>query len=349
MLSRVADNLYWLARYLERAENLARLVDVNSNLLLDLPRDMAPGWQPLILITGSDKKFAERARDVSERAVIRFVVADDENPGSMVSSLAGAREIARTVRDFLPREAWEHINQQYHYVIEHAGEANSKRTRHAFLEHVILGTHTFTGMLEGIVNEGATLSFMALGRNIERADMTSRIVDVRAVDMLPATGGRMRPFASIQWMSVLRSLSGYHMYRLKMRERVHPNGVVRFLLADDDFPRACVCCLRRMEAVLRTLPNSDLLQRRVARVQRALVSQLERKLSQDELHSFIDRLQLALARINDELARTYFLGDIGQPRAAPASQSQSQSQWQSQTQTQSRTQGSNEPEFELSE
>lgn len=338
MLSRVADNLYWLARYLERAENLARLVDVNASLMLDLPRDMAPGWEPLITITGSEKTFGDRVRDTSERSVIRFLVADAENPGSMVSSLAGAREIARTIRDILPREVWEHINQQYHYVTDHAGEAASKRTRHGFLEHVINGTHTFTGMLEGIVNEGPTLSFMALGRNLERADMTSRIVDVRAVGMLPVIGAGLRPFASIQWMSVLRSLSGYHMYRLKMRERVHPNGVVRFLLADSDFPRACVCCLRRMEAVLRGLPNSDLLQRRVARVQKALVSQLERKLSQDELHAFIDRLQLALARINDELARTYFLGDIGQASATAQS-----------TQSQSQSQGLNEPEFELSE
>src|SRR5207253_3026916 len=128
----------------------------------------------------------------------------------------------------------------------------------------------FTGMLESIVNEGAALSFMALGRNIERADMTSRIVDVRAVGMMPETGSALRPFASIQWMSVLRSLSGYHMYRLKMRERVHPTGVVRFLLADEDFPRSCVCCLRRMEAVLEHLPNSENLLRRVARVRRAL-------------------------------------------------------------------------------
>ena len=99
MLSRVADNLYWLARYLERAENLARLVDVNANLMLDLPKSLAPGWLPLVRIAGAEALFAERARDGSERSVVRFVVADDQNPGSMVSSLATAREIARTIRD----------------------------------------------------------------------------------------------------------------------------------------------------------------------------------------------------------------------------------------------------------
>jgi uncharacterized alpha-E superfamily protein len=318
---------------MERAENLARLVDVNASLVLDLPRDMSPGWQPLITITGSEAKFAERARDGSERTVVRFLVADDKNPGSMVSVLATAREIARTVRDILPREVWEHINGLHLYVAEHAAEAINKRTRYAFLNHVILGAQTFNGMLESIVSEGAALSFMALGRNLERADMTSRIVDVRAVAMMPESGTALRPFASIQWMSVLRSLSGYHMYRLKMRERVHPTGVVRFLLADDEFPRSCVCCLKRMETVIEQLPNSENLLRRVARVRRALVGALARKLTTDELHGFIDRLQLALARINDELARTYFSVELplarkagDTPSAAPAGTSQSQVQ-----------------------
>jgi uncharacterized alpha-E superfamily protein len=310
MLSRVADNLYWLARYLERAENLARLVDVNASLMLDLPKELAPGWEPIITITGAEAVFNERARDTSERSVVRFVVADEKNPGSMVASLAQAREIARTIRDILPREIWEHVNELYLYVSEHAAEAISKRTRHAFLRHVTLGTQTITGMLEGIVNEGPSLWFMAFGRNMERADMTSRLVDVRAVGMLPVHGSPLRPFATIQWMSVLRSLSGYHMYRLKTRQRVYPAGVVSFLLTDEDFPRACVCCLRRAEEVLAHLPNSASLLRRLARVRRAVAHTKFETLSPQDLHEFIDRLQRALARINDDVARTYFRGEL---------------------------------------
>jgi len=312
MLSRVADNLYWLARYLERAENVARLVDVNTQLMLDLPRELSPGWEPVVTITGSQEFFSER--DTSERAVVRFVVADAQNPGSMVASLAKAREIARTIRDILPREVWEHVNGLNLYVAERAADAIGKRTRHAFLQYVILGTQTFTGMLESIVNEGASLSFMALGRNLERADMTTRIVDVRAAAMMRESGAVLRPFASIQWMSVLRSLSGYQMYRLKRRERVHPAGVVRFLLADEEFPRSCVCCLARMEQVLEQLPTSDALVRRVTRVRRALLGAPTQDLTADELHGFIDRLQVALARINDELARTYFSPGLPLPQ-----------------------------------
>jgi uncharacterized alpha-E superfamily protein len=318
MLSRVADNLYWLARYLERAENLARLVEVNGSLMLDLPRDMAPGWQPLITITGAEALYAERGKDYSERAVVRFVVADGKNPGSMVASLACAREIARTIRDILPREVWEHVNELFLYVTEHASEAISKRTRHAFLRRVTLGTQTLTGMLEGIVNEGPALWFMAFGRNIERADMTSRFVDVRAVAMLPVHGSPLRPFATIQWMSVLRSLSGYHMYRLKTRQRVYPAGVVSFLLADEDFPRACVCCLRRAEEVLARLPNSAALVRRLMRVRRAVMHTHFETLEPIALHGFIDRLQRALARTNDDVARTYFRGELA--LSAPVNQ-----------------------------
>ena len=330
MLSRVADNLFWLARYIERVENVARLVDVNASLMLDLPRQLSPGWQPLITITGAEELFAERYKDTSEKSVVRFVVADEKNPGSMVASLAQAREIARTIRDILPREVWEHINELHHYVSEHCVEASSKRTRYAFLKRVILGMQTLTGMFEGIVNDGPALHFLALGRNIERADMTSRIVDVRAVGMLPVAGGALRPFESIQWMSVLRSLSGYHMYRLKMRQRVHPAGVVRFLLADEDFPRACVCCLRRVEEVLARLPHSDALLRRLGRVRRVVTRAPLEGLSAEELHAFIDRLQLALARTTDELARTYFLGApvptsqvVSEQRSAAGTQAQS--------------------------
>ncbi|MEO7775485.1 MAG: alpha-E domain-containing protein, partial [Steroidobacteraceae bacterium] len=280
----MADNLYWLARYLERTENLARLVDVNANLMLDLPKELAPGWQPVITITGSQSIFTERYKDTSERSVVRFVVADDKNPGSMVTSLAHAREIARTIRDILPREVWEHVNELFLYVNEHASEAINKRTRYAFLKRVTLGIQTLTGMFEGIVNEGASLGFLTLGRNLERADMTSRIVDVRAAVMLPDEVVGLRPFATVEWMSVLNSLSGYHMYRLKMRERVHPAGVVRFLLADDEFPRACVCCLKRAEAELASLPRSDAVLKRLARMRRAIVRTPFETMSQKGLH-----------------------------------------------------------------
>jgi uncharacterized alpha-E superfamily protein len=298
-----------MARYLERTENLARLVDVSASLMLDLPQRLRPGWQPLVSITRNEDIYAEHARDYSEKSVVSFVVSAAKNPGSMLTSIARAREIARSVRDILPRQVWEQINELYLYVAEHAAEAAAKRTRYAFLGHVTACTQTLTGMFEGIVSEGDALSFLTIGRNIERADMTSRIVDVRAAAMMAAVNvEELRPFETVLWMSVLRSLSGYQMYRLQTRERVYGPGVVRFLLAEEHFPRACVCCLRRIEEVLHRLPNSQPLLRRVARMRRAIAHTRFEALEQSELHEFIDRLQLSLARTNDELARIYFVG-----------------------------------------
>jgi uncharacterized alpha-E superfamily protein len=316
MLSRVADNLYWMARYLERTENLARLVDASASLMLDLPRHQSPGWQALIRITGNEAAYTQNARDFGEKPVVTFVVAERDNPGSMLSSIGRAREIARTVRDILPREVWERINELYLYVGEHAADAIGKRTRYAFLGRVTASMQALTGMFEGIFNEGDALSFLTLGRNIERADMTTRIVDVRAATMLasPNADG-LRPFETVLWMGVLKSLSGYQMYRLKTRERVYAAGVVRFLLADEQFPRACVCCLRRAEEVLLRLPNSQPLRRRIARMRRALQHTPFEAFRQSDLHEFIDRLQLSLARTDRELTRVYFLG-----RDAPAAQ-----------------------------
>jgi uncharacterized alpha-E superfamily protein len=309
MLSRVADNLYWMARYLERTENLARLVDASASLMLDLPARLSPGWQTLVRIIGNEEAYQKFARDFSEKSVVKFAVAEPDNPGSMLSSMSRAREIARTVRDILPRSVWEHINELYLYVREHATEAIGKRTRYAFLGRVTASTQALTGMFEGIFNEGDALCFLSLGRNLERADMTTRIVDVRASAMLEiADEAELRPFETVLWMGVLRALSGYHMYRWKKRDRVYGAGVVRFLLADEQFPRACVCCLRRAEEVLLNLPNNVPLRRRLGRMRRALTRTPFEDFNQSELHEFIDRLQLSLARTDQELTRLYFIG-----------------------------------------
>ena len=132
MLARVAENVYWLARYLERAENTARLISVNANLLLDLPPEYRPGWLPLIDITGSRVLFDARDKRAEEREIVQFLIADLDNPGSMLSSLHSARENARTLRDVLPTEVWEHLNEFFMEFTERLPAALSKRTRFQF-------------------------------------------------------------------------------------------------------------------------------------------------------------------------------------------------------------------------
>jgi len=307
MLSRVAENLYWTGRYIERTENTARIVNVNGNLLLDLPKGFSPGWQPLISISGSEPLYQDRYADFEERNVLKFLVGDARNPNSIVSSVAQARENARTIRDIVPREAWEEINELHLFVRDNVQSGLSKRGRYAYLKRVFRGTQRLVGMLDGAMNHDDGYQFLLMGRNLERADMTTRIIDVRSASLLPDEASGLRPFENIQWMSVLKSLTAYQMYRQKMQGRVRRAAALQFLIQDDEFPRAVYRCVAGTEKSLGELPHNEAPLRSVARLERTIRGANVAAFSQIEIHAFIDELQVGLAEIHDEIARTYFL------------------------------------------
>ncbi len=307
MLARTVENVYWLARYLERAENTARLISVNTQLLLDLPSGFAPGWLPLIDIMGSRAAFDSRYERTEEHDVVRFLIADRDNPGSIVSSLDMARENARTLRDVLPADAWEELNRFFMQLSEELPAGLSRRTRFDFLKRSILMSQTLTGMLEGTMSRNDAHTFMMVGRNLERADMTSRIIDVRAAQLLVATNAsELHPFDTIQWMSVLRSLSGYEMYRLGRRARVSRTDVLEFVLRDEQFPRACLFCLRQIELALHALLRSGSVRHALLSASRFLASAPLEGLGQPEVHELIDRVQLHITAVHESIACTYF-------------------------------------------
>jgi uncharacterized alpha-E superfamily protein len=320
MLSRVAENLYWLGRYVERAENTARMVMVNGNLLLDLPQDMALGWQPLIAISGSAELYASLNEDTDERSVVRFLVADVRHPGSIVSSLAMARENCRTIRDIVPREVWEFINELYHQTRDESSAGVSKRGRHAYLRTVIRGGQTIAGMLLGTMSHDTGYSFLRAGRLLERGDMTARIVDVRSASLLPDEATGLLPFENIQWISVLKSLTAYQMYRQHLQVRVRRADALRFLLTDDKFPRAVYRCAAQVDATLERLPRSDEARRAASRLMRLVRSADLDALVEDNaaLHGFVDRLQLGFGELNDASTAAYFL--VARPAEALAVQ-----------------------------
>ena len=322
MLARVVETVYWLARYLERAENTARLVSVNTNLLLDLPAGYALGWQRLIDITGNRELFDAAHKKSDEREVVQFLIAELDNPGSIASSLRMARENARTVRDILPTEAWEALNQFFLEFSEELPSGLSRRARFNFLKHIVLNSQTLSGVVASTMSRNDAFTFMMLGRNLERADMTSRILDVRSAQLLQADAPELAPFDTIQWVSVLRSLSGYQMYRLSRRTRVRREDALEFALRDTQFPRACLFCLRQIEALLRTLPRSAAVLEVLAGVDGFLTGAELSQLDQSGLHQLIDRLQLHINAVHDAIARTYF------PRWAVPVQVQTQSQAQ---------------------
>jgi uncharacterized alpha-E superfamily protein len=328
MLARVVENVYWLSRYLERAENTARIIGVNTNLLLDLPGGIAPGWLPLVDISGNRAEFDLKGSRGEERDVVQFLIADKDNPGSICSSLTLARENARTLREILPTEAWELLNQFFAEFSRDLSTGINKRTRFEFLKRIVVALQTMAGMLDGTMNRNDAHTFMTLGRNLERADMTSRIVDVRSAQLLPAETPELRPFESVQWMSVLKSLSGYQMYRLKMRTRVKRTDVLQFLLRDDQFPRSCQYCLTQLENSLTPLPRSEgvmeVLETAAKFIERAPLATLD----QPGLHELIDRIQLNINNVHNMIAGIYFPSrDLsGAPRMPSQSQSQTQRQ-----------------------
>jgi uncharacterized alpha-E superfamily protein len=309
MLSRVAENLYWLGRYVERAENAARIITVNANLLLDLPKGITPGWQPLIAITGSEDVYLAKYPDYDEHNVVSFLVGDFDYPNSILACLKFARENARTIRDIVPREAWERINEQFLDAQEHLQSGVSKRGRFAYLREIILGCQSVTGILAGTMNHDAGYEFLCIGQMLERGDMTTRIVDVRSATLLPETTSGLLPYENIQWISVLKSLTAYQMYRQKMQVRVRRADALRFLIQNEYFPRSFYYCTSSVENSVRRLPRNDSVRRTLSRLKRNAKSVSMPALAEDnvQLHDFMDRLQIGLGRVHDAVSDVYFL------------------------------------------
>lgn len=310
MLSRVADNLYWLGRYLARAENTARLVGVHSHLLLDLPRGVSLGWSPLIAMLGADGGYLSRYQDYSEANVVHFLITDRDNPSSIASSIAYAREILRTIRDGMPRDAWEQLNA-LHLFMQEEGEAHLPRAqRQAGLTKVVDGILLLHGLLGANMSHDVGYHFLQLGLHLEQADMTTRILDVRTVDLIQwKTSDELRPFQHIQWMSVLRSLMAYQSYRRYEKSRVSGPAALRFLLQNREFPRSAMYCLNKISACIAKLPANRATERPLQRI-RALIQDANfERLLENGLHEWLDEIQIGIGQIHDALAKRYFQFD----------------------------------------
>jgi uncharacterized alpha-E superfamily protein len=306
MLSRVAERLYWLGRYVERAENTARLIAVNNNLMLDMPSSADAIWESLLDILAVSADFRTRYSTVSERNVVRWVVAETANSGSLVSSLRAARENARTVREILPSESWELVNDLYWSAQEGAESAIARKSRQAWLDQVVLRSQQFAGMLQNTMSHREPFHFIVLGATLERLDMTTRILDVGAASVLRRAGTELAAYENILWMNVLMSLSAYQMYRQQVRERVNGPDVLRFLLHDNAFPHAIAFCVDVLEHALGQLPRN----RGPLQANRRLLQKLSRAnvdaLLGEGLHQFLDELQIEFGRLHGQIAGTWF-------------------------------------------
>ena len=307
MLSTVAERLYWAARYLERVENTARLIKSYNSLMLDIQDGVDVSWYNLVKLNSCTDTFSTRYKVQNERNVIKFLLADDSNSNSVVSALTGVRENIRTARDEVPVEAWEQINEFYLYVRENVQTGINRRHRHEFLDEVVQSSQQFNGLLSGTMSQAAGWQFLRLGRNLERADMTTRILDAGIAAILttrevaPATN-----FEQIVWGNVLASLSAYVPYRKSMRTAIQGEDVVRFLTEDEYFPRSIYFCLEHMQDACTRLPRHDEVAEVVASVRKKALKNVNYEKLDQSFRDFINDIQIAIADLHWRYSENWF-------------------------------------------
>jgi uncharacterized alpha-E superfamily protein len=312
MLSRVADSIYWLNRYIERAENVARFVDVNLNLLLDSPSDVTQQWEPLVLTTGDLPLFRKSYGEASAEAVIQFLAFDSNNPNSILSCLQFARENARSVREIISSEMWEQVNAFYLMVKDTAQICPSYHQMSEFFSQVKLSSHLFAGVMDATMTHNEGWHFGQIGRLLERADKTARILDVKYFILLPSIGDVGTTLDQLQWMALLKSASAYEMYRKCGQHRITPTGVAEFLILSREFPRSTRFCLLQSERSLQQITGTPIgtwrspVERTLGRLRSDLDYLTIDDIVQTGLHEFLDALQSQMNEIDSKIYDTFF-------------------------------------------
>lgn len=338
MLSRVANSIYWLNRYIERAENVARFLDVNLNLLLDMPAGVEQQWDPLVATTGDIDFFKEHYGTATPEKVIQFLVFDRSYPNSILSCLQVARENARSVREVISSEMWERVNAFHLMVADARREGLSLSALNDLLTQVKESSHLFAGVMEATMSHNEAWNFGQVGRYIERADKTSRILDVKYFILLPSTDDVGTTVDELGWIALLRSASAYEMYRKSSAQhRITPGQVASFLILDPEFPRSIRFCLFEVERSLHQISGTPIgtwrnaAERTVGRVRAELEFVTISEIVSDGMHEFLDRLQSQLNAIDQDIFKTFFSRE---PILTPKGSTQTQRQGMVQVQRQ---------------
>ncbi len=310
MLSRVADAIYWMSRYIERAENLARFMDVTFNLMLDLPQSHQNAWAPLVYTTGDHEYFREKYGDANQSSVIEFLAFDQDYPGSIRSCVKFARENARSVRETISSEMWEQLNLFYYMVREASANDRIKASPLDFFQEIKQASHLFKGITDATMSRGEGWNFSRLGRLLERADKTSRILDVKYYLLLPTVHDVGSPTDDLQWQAVLRSVSAMEMYS-KQFHAITPSKVAQFLILDRHFPRAINYSVTGVEHALHAISGTPMdtfrnsAEQRVGQLRSELAYTTVDDVIQQGLHEFLDLLQTKLNKIGSAVHETF--------------------------------------------
>ena len=310
MLSRAAEAVYWMNRYVERVENIARFIQVNMHLNLDLAMQMDQQWAPLVQVTGDYGLFRERYGEPSQENVIEFLAFDRDYPHSIVSCLSRARENARSVRQIISSEMWEQINTFY-LMMTGVHKGLALQVPDDFFKRIAQASHTFTGIMSATMSHGEAWQFARMGTLLERADKTSRVLDVKYFILLPTVQDVGTPYDNLQWGALLRSASAFEMYRKRFGV-ISPSHVAEFLILDPEFPRSIHYCLIETERSLHRITGSadnafaNPAERGLGRLRAELIYSDIGEIIERGLHEFLDRFQLELNQVNNSINSTFF-------------------------------------------
>ncbi|TAE22332.1 MAG: alpha-E domain-containing protein [Candidatus Kapaibacterium sp.] len=316
MLSRVADSMYWMCRYIERAENTARFIAVNFILSLDAPDPRGAQWMPLIMASGDNGLFDEKYEKIATREnVINFLMFDTDNPNSILSCLTFARENARSIREIISSEMWEQVNKFYLLVrdlsIEAKRDIATITNQFEVFTQMKQASHLFEGIMAATMSHNEAWHFGRLGRFLERADKSSRILDVKYFILLPDVDDVGSSLDNIQWAAVLKSTSGLEMYR-KRFHRFDPKMIADFLLLDTEFPRSIRYAVTLSQRSLSSITGNPI--GRFDTVPEKMVGKLASELEFTDiedifnqgLHEFLDDLQIKINDIGNNVMETFF-------------------------------------------
>ncbi|TXH73894.1 MAG: alpha-E domain-containing protein [Thiothrix sp.] len=320
MLSRVAERVYWMARYLERADNTARLISAHTVLLMDLPETLEFNWFTPVVIFNAEAQYKKSYPEVSEENVMRFLIADRDNPSSLLGSFANVRENVRTSLDLLPEEIWEQVNQTYMQLQAALSSLGSRHSRQMVLRDVMAACQRIRGVLESHLSRDHAFDFIQIGKHVERADMTSRTLEMTSLLLAEDRSHALRRYESILWSSLLSALGGQQMYLRHKNSRVVARDVLQFLCQDLQFPRSLLYSLTGLNFYLARLPEPSSVSVISAKVAEQFAKQDITAIPVDQIHWFMDRLQADLTVLHNEIAKTWFYPETD------FSQLQSQSQ-----------------------
>jgi uncharacterized alpha-E superfamily protein len=319
MLSRVADSLYWINRYVERAENISRFVEVSEAMALDCPPGSAEPWLPLVDASGDRELFDRLYPTGGADQVVEFLVRAEDNPNSVVNCIAIARENARQIREVITTEMWEQLNDIYWTLLDNEGFW--KQPPQEQLRDIRRACQLFYGITDATLSRDLSWQFSRLGRVLERAEKTTRILDVKYFLLLPSPDEVGGVLDELQWISLLRSAGAYQMFRQSRQQAIEPKAVASFLLLDPIFPRSVRYCLGRINDTLKivrgqAVPGApdDLECLSGLTLARWSYTRID-ELVAEGLHESIDALQSDLNRLHDLIEQRYF---IAEPACAPA-------------------------------